>query len=321
MDLIYTDKDRVDVGVLNDYTLDLAFGSDENDFELTMDTNEHCCEAGCLVYVEGTEYGGIIDTMQIVTKYEKLSYVGRTWHGILESKIIQPNVGEDYLIVSGEANAVVSALIDRLGLSDLFVVSSDDSGLMVRNYQMNRYIKGYTGIKKMLATVYGKLQFKFQGGQVYLSVVPVVDYTEDEQFDKDQVELEIKKQYHPVNHLICLGKGELSERNIIHLYADKEGRISESQSMFGLDEVTEVYDYSNVESEDELRQSGVEKLKEYNSSGNTKLDLSSESAVYDIGDIVGSKETITGAYVKDTITKKIVTIKHDEINIQYKVGE
>ncbi len=32
MDLIFTNKNREDIGVLQDYDLDLAFGADENNF-------------------------------------------------------------------------------------------------------------------------------------------------------------------------------------------------------------------------------------------------------------------------------------------------
>jgi hypothetical protein len=44
MDLIYTNTRLEDVGVLKDYTFDLAFGSDENDFEVTIDSSKHCCQ-------------------------------------------------------------------------------------------------------------------------------------------------------------------------------------------------------------------------------------------------------------------------------------
>ena len=43
MDLIYTNADREDVGVLKDYTFDLAFGSSENDFECKVYKENHCC--------------------------------------------------------------------------------------------------------------------------------------------------------------------------------------------------------------------------------------------------------------------------------------
>ena len=50
MDLIYTDKNRKDIGVLSDYELDEAFGKSENNFSLKISLSEHCMEPGC-VYI------------------------------------------------------------------------------------------------------------------------------------------------------------------------------------------------------------------------------------------------------------------------------
>ncbi len=321
MDLIYTNAAREDLGVLHDYTFDLAFGSDENNFELTVDGNNNCCEPGAFVYIEGTEYGGIVDGLKVVTKDKKLVYSGRTWHGILEKKVLKPDEGSDYLTVSGEANEVIAALLERVGLSDLFSASSDDSGLTISNYNMHRYVDAYTGITKMLESVSGKLHFEYQSGTVTLSALPIVDYSQDEQFDSDQVKMEISKQYRNVNHLVCLGTGELSERLIVHLFIDAKGNISENQNFFGLDEIEETYEYSNAKSLEELTEKGIEKLKDYASIGNVKMDFDTEQTVYDVGDIVGAKEIITGEFVKEKITKKIVTINKGQTNIEYKVGE
>lgn len=320
MDLIYTNATREDLGVLNDYTFDLAFGSDENDFELTVNSNNSIEPSG-LVYIEGTEYGGIVDGLKVVTKDEKLVYTGRTWHGILESKILSPNEGSDHLTVSGEANTVIESLLSRIGLTALFSASTEDSGLTISNYSMARYVPAYTGIKKMLATVSGKLKFELKNGNVVISAVPAVDYSKDEQFDSDQVEMEIAKSFNFVNHLICLGSGELAERQIVHLYADASGNISKNQTFFGLDEVCEVYDYGNAQSIEELTEKGKEKLASYASDGSVKMDFEAESTIYGIGDIVGAKETTTGTFVKEKITKKIVTINKSETNIEYEVGE
>ncbi len=321
MDLIYTNAAREDLGVLHDYTFDLAFGSDENNFELTVDSYNNCCVTDAFVYIEGTEYGGIVDGLKVVTKDNKLIYSGRTWHGILEKKVLKPDEGSDYLTVSGEANEVIAALLERVGLSELFSASSDDSGLTISNYNMHRYVDAYTGITQMLETVSGKLHFEYQSGTVTLSALPVVDYSQCEQFNSDQVKMEITKQYRNVNHLVCLGAGELSERQIVHLYADEKGDISENQTFFGLDEVEETYDNSNTDSLEELKEKGTEKLKGYAKSGKIKLDFAAEQTVYDVGDIVGAKEIITGEFVKEKITKKIVTINKGQTNIEYKVGE
>lgn len=321
MDLIYTDANREDVGVLKDYSFDLAFGSDENDFELTLDVNHHCCSSNCLIYIEGTEYGGIIDKMHIITKEDKLSYLGRTWHGILASKIITPDDGVAYLTVSGEANDVLKSLLERLGLTDLFTTPDVDSGLMVNNYSFDRYVNAYSGFTKMLATISGKLKFVFTDGKVLLSASPIVDYSQDEQFDNDQVEMEIEKTYNTINHLICLGKGELENRQVVHLYVDADGNISETQTFTGLQEVMDVYDYPNAESLDELKKGGTEKLKELASEDKAQMDFVAEKTIYDIGDIVGSKEVTTGIFATEKITKKIVTINQGVVNINYKVGE
>ena len=223
MDLIYTDVQRRDVGVLKNFTLDLAFGSDENDFELTMDLQQHCCEMDGLIYIENTEYGGIIDGLGVTTAEDKLSYVGRTWHGILASKVIVPDEGEAYLMVSGDANEIIGSLIEGCGLSSLFVASSELSDLVFEGYSFDRYIDLYSGIKKMLGSAAGQLKCSFVDGMVVLSAIKAVDYSKDEQFDQSYVSMVFEKTKNTINHLICLGKGELADRVIIHLYRDKNG--------------------------------------------------------------------------------------------------
>ena len=151
MDLIYTSGKRVDQGVLSAYAFDLSFGKDENDFELTLGAEEPVLEFGASVYIEGTEYGGIVDSRKTSTNGETITYNGRTWHGIMNSKIVQPDTGKDYLVVSGEAHDVLSMMLDRLGLVDLFMVDDVESGITISKYKFNRYCKGYDGIRDMLA--------------------------------------------------------------------------------------------------------------------------------------------------------------------------
>ena len=141
MDLIYMNTDKEDEGVMQDYTFDMAFGADENDFQCEIMLDKHCCGAGFYLYSEGTEYGGIVDSIAVDTEADAVTYSGRTWHGMLDSKIIEPDAGADYLTLSGEANEVLGELIARLGLELLFVASVEDSGIEV-SYKMNRYITG-----------------------------------------------------------------------------------------------------------------------------------------------------------------------------------
>lgn len=265
MDLIYTDKTRKDIGVLSDYELDEAFGKSENNFSLKISLSEHCMEPGCVIYAENTEYGGIIDTLNPNTKDSTLTYKGRTWHGILNSKVLEPNTGEDYLILSGEANSVLKEIITRLKLNDVFSVSEEDSGIEIIHYQCSRYPCAYDEIRKMLYEFMGKLTINCRMQTVLLSVSPLYDYSADEEWDANQLDFTIEKNYHPVNHLICLGSGDLKDRHVIHLFTDENGGIQpysfydnpyqdadyildkRNQILKEQEEVVEVYDYGNAQ--------------------------------------------------------------------------
>ena len=320
MDLIYANSNKEDIGVMKNYTFDLAYGTDENDFELTTNINNHVCEQGFILYMEGTEYGGIIDGIRVKTSSEELYYSGKTWHGILQSKIIEPGPGEDYLVCNGEANEVLGSLIDRMGLAGLFKASDSFSDITISNYKMNRYIAGYEGIRKMLKEFGAKLKINFRDGFVVLSAEPLVDYSKDDEFDSSQIDFDVKKHYKMTNHMICLGKGELKDRTVIHLYVDAEGNISHTQTQFDLDEVTDVYDNANCESDEELEQGGIDALKEAWDTDSLKVNFDADK-IYDIGDIVGARENITGIFVSKEVSKKIVTIQDEKITVSHKVGE
>lgn len=311
---------KEDVGVLKDYTFDLAFGKDENNFECEIDMGNHCCDAGFYLYYEGNEYGGIIDSMELDTERNSVKYIGRTWHGIMDSKVIEPDVGQDYLTLTGEANSVLSALIERLGLNGLFSASTDDSGIEI-SYQMNRYVSGYEGIRKMLKSSDAKLHMEFKMGMVELSAIPVVDYSKDEQFDTDQISFKITKTGNHLNHVVCLGKGLLKNREVIHIYSDSNGNIVPSQVLTGIDEITATYDYPNAESTDELRLGGIAMILEAWDSDSFEFDFDSDNESFGIGDIIGAMERSTGIVVASDITKKIVKIQENKTIISYKVGE
>lgn len=146
VDIIYTDKNRVDVGVVPNPQLDLAFGSGENDFELIVDKSKHCCSAGSLIYVEGTEYGGIVDGIEAGTDSNEIKYLGRSWHGVLESKCLEPPEGQNYLRFYGDANKVLGEIITLLDLSELFEAESTAAGIKITAYKPERYSMGYTAI-------------------------------------------------------------------------------------------------------------------------------------------------------------------------------
>lgn len=265
MDLIYADEKGKELGVITNFSLDVAFGSDENNFELEIDLDSHCCKSGYFIYLDGTEYGGIVDKIEPDTEKGMLTYKGRTWHGVINGKIIEPEDGQDYRIVSGEANAILRDLIELLDLGEIYSVPDRESAINIPYYQFDRYTPAYMAILKMLLINNGKLALTCYSGKVSVEAIPLYDYSRDDEWDSTQMGLDIEKNYRPVNHLICLGKGDLSERNVIHLFADENGGVQpyvtvenpykneqyildkSRQVLFGIDEVAETYDFGNAQ--------------------------------------------------------------------------
>lgn len=338
MDLIFMTPEKEEVGILLNYELDLAYGDDENDFELTIPAKDHCCAAGYYIYADGTEYGGIIDSIKSDTEKQEVTYSGRTWHGILASKIILPlqasgepylpgvtvvessDMLNRYLKLSGDANLCMAYLLERVGLDSLFTASSL-SKIQISGYQFHRYTDLYTGIRKMLKSAGAKLRIRFNGGKVTLTAVAAVNYSDSQEFDSDLFGYTAVRHYNTVNHLICLGTGELENRMVIHLYADADGNISQTQTFTGLEDITAVYDYPNVESEDELISKGTEELRSLWEQNEIEISLDESETVYEIGDTVGAYDNVTKLSSSAEIVKTIVSIKNGKIQTSYKVGE
>lgn len=317
MDLIFTNAGRMDQGVLSTHSFDLSYGAAENDFELTLGANEQTLETGACIFIEGTEYGGMVGGIRSSTNGETITYKGRTWHGIMNSKVIQPDTGKDYLVVSGDANEVLSSLIARLGLSGLFVAAESLSGVNISNYKFHRYCKGYDGIADMLADNGGKLKIAWKDRAVHLSAEPIADYTEYP-VDGDIATLTVEQNKDKVNHLICLGKGDLSAREVIHLYVDQFGQIGDEQHYTGIAEIAETYENTNSE---DLRSDGKKMLAELLNNDQAEISLSeAEGLTYDIGDIVGAKEYRSGISVSAAVTQKIVKIYNGVVSTEYKTG-
>lgn len=318
MDIIYTNPDRREIGVLKDYSLDMACG-DENDFVLKLPKTDGGIWYKSIIYAPGTEFGGMITGVKAGTVVEDAEWRGKTWHGLLQSRILSPDAGQDWLEVSGDANDVLLFLADRIGMSDLFTAKHSPSGIGVSNYRFERYIDAYTGITSMLAKNDARLVIEWDEKAV-LSAAPVVNMSDDEA-DSEHVDLSVSLDFRPVNHLICLGKGDLRDRVVIHLYADADGNVSQTQTLFGLDEEQLVYDYSNAEA-DELLEKGVERLKNLQNPVKCSINLD-DSTEYGLGDIVGGRESITGISAVAPVGKKILRIDDEHIDgeVEYEVGE
>lgn len=317
MALVITDGSGRDLRELEGATFDLAYGSDENDWSLTVDTSSDVRMApGARIYLEGTEYGGVYDGREVDTGEHEITYTGRTWSGILTMRVLVPDPRTSYITYDCDANRLIERVVDRLSLGDIFCAAPQDSGIALTG-RFDRYADAYSGLRKALAAAGAKLKMRYDGSRVTLYAAPVASYTGDKALDADEVTLKIAQDRGCVNHLVCAGAGTLQNRLEVHLYADRKHNISRTQSLFGVDEVAEFYDYSNAGAQD-LLEKGIERLRDLQEKSEQVEVTIDSSTELDIGDIVGASDPETGYSVDATVSKKIVTIEGTVPQIQYK---
>lgn len=315
MVLVVHDSTVGDIREIEEFELDIAFGSDENALKLEARAGE-APEEGQFVFIDGTEYGGVVDQASYEAGREASGSIlcrGRTWHGILAGKRLLPDSGSGYLSVSGKAGDALAALIERMGLSELFSAASDDTSV---SYTFDRFVDGYSGLKAMAKANGRKVAMRRKGGKVEISLPPVVDYAN--KVDSDLLDFTLTSVHRCVNHLVCAGTGELENRAVVHFYADETGNVSHTQTFFGVDEICALYDYSNADA-DKLEEEGKKKLKEYQTKGSVEVDAHDDIDV-DVGDVISARDNAHGRTVSATVVKKIVQVSRGVATYKYEVG-
>lgn len=317
VDLICADENGVPFHAVSDCVFDCAWGSGENDFELTLYDGTVLPNRG-LVYVDGTEVGGIVDHMkdELSDGVSVVTYSGRSWHGMLAGKVLQPDSGQDYLKVSGPVNQVLSNLLARIGLSGMFKVRAD-STKTIPTFQFDRYCTAYDGIRRMLAANDLKLMFQEVDGTVWMYAKPIVDHNDT--VDSDLVDFSITKDYRRTNHMIGLGKGDLRNRLVVHYYADGSGKVSNTRTFDGRDEIAAVYDYSSAE-KDELDKQTKKQLQDLQGAGAVDVTVH-DGLSLDVGDRVAGCDHVTGLTVTAVVLKKIVKLSGGLLSVSYEVGD
>ena len=310
MDLIVTDTNGTPSGSYASWTLDLAYGSGENDFDLQCPAR---LKPGCRWWVDGTGWGGIVDDVKTsVTGGEgELTYHGRDWHGLLASKILEPDKGKDYLTVSGTIGTLLRTVISRIGLQDIITVTEGAS--KNANWRFDRYCDAWSGLSKMLRASGLRLRITAAQNGVTVDAPPIT--AAGDLIDSDLIDFDATLASHPINHLICLGKGELKDRIVVHWYADQQGTLSHTQTLKGADERASVYELSNAD-DAELETKGKTKLQELRDTGSIDVDVTGGIDL-DVGDTVTGRDNTTGIRVTAEITKKIIKVKDGIPTVTY----
>lgn len=336
------------LGASADYNFDLQIGADKNDFEISIDYAEflkfsklgmenffQIGETVC--YVPDEEYGGIIKDIEGATNTEKIYLRGYTWRGMLQEKIIVPPSGQDYKTVSGNLETVLRGLISDAGLSDFFSVLGMIDPPTV-SFTFDRYVTLLLGITKLLKKYNLKMYMYYhpgnmriwnedgevhtyqEAGRVDLGCTAIRDYGSEIEISQDaKMDFSSRDYRMGVNHLICLGTGELQNRAVVDLYADASGNISQTQTFTGTDEITDTFENVNADAATLVTQ-GTERLKTLL---NYKKFTANAKYIDDInlgiGDTITGRDLITGTVVTQPIKSKIVKLQSGIATVDYKI--
>lgn len=316
MDLMYIRDSNgiMDSGYLKHFEADFDITTDldyvTNDFEIKMSLPSSDEELffsenkiKTIVYVEGTEYGGEITGSIIDTDEKTITYTGRTWRGTLSQWIIEPPAGQDYRVVSGN----LATILRQLPLSSYLDVA--DTTYTTGTFQFDRYITSFEGITKLLTHADASLRIgiEFHEGDEYtgvatITIQPTRDATgmiEVSQDYNDNIKLRIQRDHNTPKHLICLGQGELRDREVIHLYADENWNIVQTAIPGAYP--TEIYDFSSTTA---LLSDGMKRYKEL-IDGHELIDVAIKDLDIRLGDIISARDRLTNENVTAEITNII----------------
>lgn len=320
--LILFDENLAEIGQV-DIDVDIEFGTSTdsaNTFEINTATIQKLSPYG--FYMAGTEIGGVFEYSFASTENDYQTLQGFSWRGLMSKSIIMPPSGSDYYTVtSTEANTVIAALLENV-LGGFFTVSTEDSGLTIDSYQFPLYINTLDGIETMLESFGYRLHIWAEKSAVGEPVSVNVEAVESTQVSgvynvDNRIPMDFTVNNMGINHLVCGGSGELQNREIVDLYIDANGEVSQTQYYTGFSERIAFYDYEGAESTQDLIDNGTEALKEVASFKSMSMKAPSD---YDLN--IG--DTVRGVFpdlteIISPIVNIIYKIENGLTTVEYKI--
>ena len=324
--MIFTDAGWADVGIIEPYDGDFAWGADENDFSVDLSSDAVPPRKG-LLYAEGSDIGGMVRGYSSEASSGVFTVVGDTWTGVIDRKVLRPPSGSAYYTYSGDVRDGVADLVGRLGLGYLFTVKAGRVGIKVSHtYQgstsseqqdAGRYMGGWAAMWQLVSQHGCKVRFAWDpdARRVMLTVARSHDWTDEESLAAGVSTVGVSQSY-PTNHLVCLGEG--TARTVIDLYADAKGNVSTRQTYAGADEIADVYDDSGAQDSDKLKADGTKKLKElWADSQSVSVKAASSATAFDLGDLMGGTDVRSGVTAKAIVTKKVAKFNQGALTYEY----
>lgn len=245
-EIYYADHNRIDIGVLETYEIDIDLAKDK-DFRII--SPEPVIPISGYWYIQGTEYGGIVDTFKTSSDDKEIEYRGRTFRGILNSHHVDvegmeqtipsqsiAHVNQEGATSEGgsEIDATITECLRELisGFGDLFVVDEPDTNEAVNVLVPDYTVLAGTTVYDAMVGLCRSIDFTFvleYRSDHKIHVVPILiqdytDYLKGSKYDGLGFQTEITTNV--VNHLISTARNEeTGELYRIHFFTDENGGI------------------------------------------------------------------------------------------------
>lgn len=319
MELIVADSAGKTLFPLADFELDMDSGwgdGVDNTFDLIVrDASAPLPEAAWRVYADGTEMGGRVEGFGLKTgrTSSELHWTGSTWSGVLAKRLLWPDSGQDYLTLSGDANAVLRQAVKRLGLASFFSVPDTDAGVSV-SYRCSRDTPdAWTNLRLAMRSAGLRLDARWVDGACRLQAAKVTDWRG--RVDSDLVDFDLTSSLLVTNHLKTAGKGELASRQVVDVYADNKGSVGTTKAMAGVFELEEYYDANNSEGDD-LRDQAVSRLRDMQADGSVKVTVG-DGVEFGLGDVVEARHYSPNVTVNVEISSRVTTATGAGLAVTY----
>lgn len=328
--LIHADSSRAEIGMITDFiSFDAQIHNNceisDNTFSLEMSIDAWKAERimrGDYVYIDGSEFGGIVGSVNKNTGIDTVTIKGILWRALLAMRVILPPSGQAYRIFTGvELNRIVADIIEN-DYANLFRVSEESTGVST-SYQF-RYQTKLAGLSKALLQSGYTLSCLYSASEqrVITNARRCMDYSDYADISPDLgIGMSITTgRIDDYNHCIALGTGELAGRMVREIwmvdgkiYKVRPAALTESS----LRSMT--FDYPNAESEDELLSSASDALLQYAAMSSAEVDLSQLQIDLQLDDKILTVDRDLGISEVKSVSQRVITIDQNGTTIRTEV--
>lgn len=314
MDLIYTDKNKVEQGVIKNYTFDMEEATTTSNrctFEIQMPSEDNFLEIGAYVYIPNTEIGGRIDSIKVDTEAKTIYASGRTWRGLLATKLftVETTMNTNMSMFFGEK--IQSPYSYAMG--SVFTVTTDVN-IPVVAVKIPIYEDLYTAMVRSAVAINYKIDIRWDEvvARARVTFIPIADYTSANAITSDMFEFKISSGAPRVNHAIGV-----HDSLVVNRYLQANGTVGSTMYYKGIDQITQVFELSATTSAELTEQTDKALL---DAQINDSMEVTALDLRADLGDKFTAEDIQTGITMTQYVTHKITKINHDIIQYQYEVG-